>query len=84
MLSDSKNEQLFPEFIGLFFGDSEVPRSAVDVPWVLPYGLHTFLEEVYGVFVAKSLEGEGVDDFPEKLDVVDVFLHKSQTALVVA
>ena len=84
MLSYSEGKQLFPECVGVFFRDSEIPCSAVDVSWVLPYGLHAFFEEMDGIFVAKSVEGEGVDGSPEALDVVDVFLHERQTAFVVA
>ena len=76
VLSDSEGKQLFPESIGIFFGDAEIPGSAIDVSGVLPYGFDAFLEEVYGVFVAESFEGEGVYGSPEALDVIDVFLHE--------
>ena len=84
LLSDSEGKQLFPECIGVFFRDAEIPRSAVDVSGVFPYGLDAFFEEVDGVFVAEFVEREGVDGSPEALDVVDVFLHERQTAFVVA
>lgn len=84
VLSDSKGKELFPECIGVFFRNAEVPGSAINVSWVFPYGLHAFLEEVDRVFIAESVEGEGVDGSPEAFDVVDVFLHERQSAFVVA
>lgn len=84
LLPNRQKQGLFPEVMGLRFGDSEGPGSAVDVARIFPYRLDPSFEKVDRIPETQVLEWELVHHFPECLDGYNVFKYHRQATLVVS